>query len=75
MSMAEDSFDNFDIEEEYEELIDALETSSILAGAKMARLCNQKKYTDALIFEAIRDTTRKMSRSVSQYQHFEEVDE
>ena len=60
---------------EYEEIIDALKTASILTGAKMERLCNQKKYTEALIFEAIRDTTRKMSESVSEYQRFEEVDE
>ena len=60
---------------EYEEIIDALKTASIHAGAKMERLCNQKKYTEALIFEAIRDTTQKMSESVSEYQRFKEVDE
>lgn len=59
----------------YEELIDALKTASILAGATMERICNHGKFTEALIFEAIRDTTRKMSESVSEYQHFKEVDE
>lgn len=61
--------------DEYEELIDALKTASIIAGAKMERLCNQKEYTHALIFEAVRDTTRKMSEIVSEYRHFKEVDE
>lgn len=57
----------------YEELIDALKTASILAGATMEQLCNQRKWTDALIFEAIRDTTTKMSKSVSDYQNFTEA--
>lgn len=56
---------------EYEELIDALRTAGILAGAKMSKLCNQKDHRSALVFQTIRDSARNMAEIVSEYQFFE----
>lgn len=54
---------------EYEEMIEALKNASTIAEANMMRLYDQKEYTESLIFEAIRDRTRKMAEIVSEYRH------
>lgn len=39
-----------------ENILDNLETARISAGAEFERLCNNNKYTDACVFQSIRDS-------------------
>lgn len=38
------------------ELNDNMESARIIAGAEMERLCNNGQWTDACVFQAIRDS-------------------
>lgn len=48
-----------------EELIDAVETARIIAGAEMNALCNEREYKKAVIFETTRDMLAKIGAAVS----------
>lgn len=48
-----------------EELVDAVETARIIAGAEMNALCNEREYKKAAIFETTRDMLSKMGAALS----------
>jgi hypothetical protein len=50
-----------------EELFDALETARIYAGAKMERLCNNNEHIDACVFQAVRDSLAQNIQSLQSY--------
>lgn len=48
-----------------EELVDAVETARIIAGAEMNALCNEREYKKAAIFETTRNMLAKMGAALS----------
>ena len=48
-----------------EELVDAVETARIIAGAEMNALCNEREYKKAAIFETTRDMLAKIGAALS----------
>lgn len=50
------------------ELLDSLETARIFAGAEMERLCNENKYKEALVFEAVRDNLANNIQLLTDYE-------
>lgn len=50
-----------------DDLLDALETARIHAGAEMGKLCNQQKWIEALIFESLRDILACQLNVIKEY--------
>lgn len=49
------------------ELLDALDTARIYAGAEFERLCNNNEHIDACIFQAIRDSIAQNIQLLQSY--------
>ena len=48
-------------------LFDNLETARIYAGAEIGRLCNNKQYIDACVFQSIRDSITQNIQLLQSY--------
>lgn len=56
-------------------LLDNLETARIYAGAEFERLCNNKQYIDACVFQSIRDSIAQNIQLLQSYAHCTESEE
>lgn len=54
---------NFDLRE----IMDALETARIYAGAELERLCNDNQFIDACVFQSIRDSIAQNIQLLESY--------
>lgn len=50
-----------------EEMLDALNTARIFAGAEFERLCNNNKHIDACVFQAVRDSIAQNIQLLQSY--------
>lgn len=54
---------------DFREIMDALETARILAGAEMERLCNDHQYIDACVYQSVRDSIALNIQLLKSYEH------
>ena len=49
------------------DLLDALETEKIYAGAEVGRLCNEGEHIDACVFQSVRDSIAQNIQVIQSY--------